>query len=407
TLRDHEVMGFGLLGCLNSSYFCTGSAEGGRLICFEPHGAVVNLAYTCWRVNALAVTPRQVLRAHFEGQMMKDAATLRSSAYRLAAQNAQGSSSAVELATQTAFEAVSYDTAGGVVTPNLGAWVDQTINYTYDPLYRLTAADYDNGSYYHYSYDANGNRVTETTVVGTVESVYDAANRLTSVGGVSYTWDDNGNLLADGQRSYTYDSANRLTSVTQGTNASTYTYNGLGERDSETVNGATTTFALDLNAGLTQVLQDGTNTYLYGNGRIGQFYTSESAYFLGDALGSVRQLTDSGGSLTLTRAFEPYGELMNSLGSGSSAYGFTGEWASSSTNLLYLRARYYSGNMGRFLNKDTWQGDYKQPLTLNGWNYVNGNPINYRDPSGYIKEKDADKANSIVRMLEAKSIRII
>ncbi|TLM78947.1 MAG: hypothetical protein FDZ75_08870, partial [Actinobacteria bacterium] len=42
---------------------------------------------------------------------------------------------------------------------------------------------------------AHGNRVSETTPTGTVESVYDAANRLTS--------------------------------VTQGTNASTYTYNGL------------------------------------------------------------------------------------------------------------------------------------------------------------------------------------
>lgn len=46
----------------------------------------------------------------------------------------------------------------------------------------------------------------------------------------------------------------------------------------------TTNFTLDLNTGLTHVLADGTNTYLYGNGRIGQFAGAESAYFLGDAL---------------------------------------------------------------------------------------------------------------------------
>jgi len=36
----------------------------------------------------------------------------------------------------------------------------------------------------------------------------------------------------------------------------------------QTVNAATRNYTLDLNTGLTQVLADGTNTYLYGNGRI-------------------------------------------------------------------------------------------------------------------------------------------
>jgi hypothetical protein len=34
------------------------------------------------------------------------------------------------------------------------------------------------------------------------------------------------------------------------------------------------------------------------------------------------------------------------------------------------------------LTRDTWQGDYTRPLSLNRWNYVEGNPINYTDPSG-------------------------
>lgn len=53
-----------------------------------------------------------------------------------------------------------------------------------------------------------------------------------------------------------------------------------------------------------------------------------------------------------------------------------------------MRARYYTPGMGRFLTKDTWDGDYSSPLTLNKWNYVNGNPINYVDPSGHISCKD-------------------
>lgn len=47
-----------------------------------------------------------------------------------------------------------------------------------------------------------------------------------------------------------------------------YVYNGLNDRLQETVNGSTTTFSMDLNAGLTQALSDGTNTYIYGVDRI-------------------------------------------------------------------------------------------------------------------------------------------
>ncbi|MEK7784491.1 MAG: hypothetical protein AAB658_03555, partial [Chloroflexota bacterium] len=90
-------------------------------------------------------------------------------------------------------------------------------------------------------------------------------------------------------------------------------YNGLGDRLSQTVNGVTTTYTLDLNAGLTQVLADGTNTYLYGNGRIAQNSTANGKqYFLGDALGSVRQLVSANGAVTLTRSYEPYGSGLTS-----------------------------------------------------------------------------------------------
>jgi hypothetical protein len=37
-----------------------------------------------------------------------------------------------------------------------------------------------------------------TTAEGTTTYTYDAANRLTSVGGVPYTWDARGNLIGNG-----------------------------------------------------------------------------------------------------------------------------------------------------------------------------------------------------------------
>ncbi len=120
--------------------------------------------------------------------------------------------------------------------------------------------------------------------------------------GATYTWDANGNLLSHGYRTYTYNHANRLESVYVGDelNAS-YAYNGLGDRMQQTVHGATDTYALDIAGGLTQVLQDGKNTYLYGVRRISQQDATGETYFLGDALGSVRQLVDEQGNVTLAK----------------------------------------------------------------------------------------------------------
>lgn len=145
---------------------------------------------------------------------------------------------------------------------------------------------------------------------------------------------------------YEYDAANRLVSFSNANTTATYRYNGLGDRLEETVDGSnTTTFTMDLNMGLTQALSDGTNTYIYGNGRIAQVNT-DTEYFLGDALGSVRQLTNNTGAITYARAYDPYGVVTQTIGSSQSAYAFTGEYSGDSTQLLYLRARHYAPYSG-------------------------------------------------------------
>ncbi len=268
-------------------------------------------------------------------------------------------------------------------------------------LYRLTAADYSNGDSYHYTYDAVGNRLTQTNMVNSVSSTvnygYDNANRLTSANGVTYTWDNNGNLLSDGVNGYTYNTANQLIAVSGQQLAVSYTYNGLGDRLRQVVNGNPTTFAMDLNSGLTQALSDGTNTYIYGNGRIAQVNTS-AEYFFPDALGSVRQIANANAQITYTGAYDPYGMVTQASGASQTAYGFTNEY--SSQGLVYLRARMYSPSMGRFLTKDTWGGGVNSPMSFNRWNYVHANPIMFIDPSGQIEINEADEAFEIVNDLE-------
>jgi RHS repeat-associated protein len=198
--------------------------------------------------------------------------------------------------------------------------------------------------------------------------------------------DDRGEIFAD-------DVANRLKSVVAGADTYTYTYNGLNNRVATITNGIIERYVLDQAAGLVQVLQDGDYAYLYGNARIAQKTATEAGYYLTDALGSVRQMVDVGGDVVLSRSYEPYGEVLAGQGTNPTPYGYTGEWTSSSTNLLYLRARWYSLLFSRFLTKDTWRGNDSTPINFNLWVYADSNPVNRTDPSGQCSGIPKDPKN--------------
>ena len=92
-------------------------------------------------------------------------------------------------------------------------------------------------------------------------------------------------------------------------------------------------------------------------GRIGEEQPSGWQFYLGDALGSVRQLVDVSNGVGAGKAYEPFGDNLGSTGVANSVYGFTGEWADSYIKLIYLRSRYYAPESGRFITKDeSWMG---------------------------------------------------
>ena len=50
--------------------------------------------------------------------------------------------------------------------------------------------------------------------------------------------------------------------------------------------------------------------------------------------------------------------------------------------LIYMRARYYSPDMRRFINADVVAGSISNAITLNRFAYANGNPVSMSDPIG-------------------------
>jgi RHS repeat-associated protein len=262
--------------------------------------------------------------------------------------------------------------------------LERTISYEYDALYRLTKSDYTSGESYEYSYDPVGNRLQQIIDGDTTDYLYDAANRLAEVDGQSYTFDANGNLLSTGILTNTWDAANRLVEISRNDTTVQPIYNGINDRVGQTVGITTTYFALDV-IGLPEVIQTSAgSSYLHLPGVImTESAEGEVRYLLSDGLGSVRQAVDETGAVISYHEFDPYGNPVSQPSSlpSSQPYGYTGEWWDE-VGLLHLRARWYAPETGTFLSRDAWEGDRFYPQSLNGWNYVEANPIRYTDPSG-------------------------
>jgi len=270
--------------------------------------------------------------------------------------------------------AYTYDSVGNVLskTDDTG-----TATFSYDALDRLTAANYPGSLNYAYGYDPAGNLTQLTSPAGTVNHSYDAADRISDTG---YTFDDSGRLLSDGIRTFSYDALGRLTAVSASGLSASYAYDGDGNRVSQTLNGTTTAFDLDL-VGAPSVLVAGTDAYLPGAPDLGAQSAGSWSSSLADAQGSVLEMIGSSGTVSGSVRYDPYGAPLP--GSASlSGVGFTGEW-SDATGLVNLRARLYDPTLGRFLSRDTFPGHPAVPLTGNPYAYAIDNPLRYTDPSGH------------------------
>ena len=291
--------------------------------------------------------------------------------------------------------------------------------YAYDALNRLTSVRGNLSQ--DYTYDRLGNFDTVTKWGVTWDYSYQKDDnlthkplRLTTVSGLNFSaapttgYDGRGNLTQYTQGNVSsalaYDVEGRLTSVTtqQGTQAAkttTFTYDADGNRvrvlypdgggdiytpfpDVEkAIAGGVTTWRITFSAAGQMVAQRVT---------AGATVTLYSLHT--DRLGSVVAVGNGGGGLVSGSyaAYEPFGTfLVQPTGTNPSVTdrGFTGQRSNNLSpawlGLVYMNARYYQPQLGRFVSPDSIVPEPENPQSYNRYAYSYNNPVNYIDPSGH------------------------
>lgn len=105
-----------------------------------------------------------------------------------------------------------------------------------------------------------------------------------------------------------------------------------------------------------------------------------------DQLGSPRVRTDESGSVISVAQFFPFGLLMPPVGELRPAVGFTGHEPDDETDLIYMKARYYQAENGRFLSVDPVENPHRElPHLWNRYIYSRNSPLSFVDREGFCE----------------------
>lgn len=278
----------------------------------------------------------------------------------------------------------------------------KTVAYVYDDLNRLTSATATNvasgqSTYTHtYAYDALGNitsgPIGSYTYAGTN---YANPHAATSINGVTFSYDNSGNLTGNGTLTNTWNYKDQLTQAVVGSVTSTYVYDHAGNRVS-LANGTTTTVYPNkfYNTDGTKK----TKQIYAGDTLVATIETVSSTvspyYNHTNQLGSITAVSNASGTQVETLDYYPFGNQRISTGSYTGQRQYIGQIYDTDTGLDYLNARYYKGDIGRFISQDPVflnpEGSGKEifatflsdPQLQNSYSYGRNNPITMSDPDG-------------------------
>ena len=216
-----------------------------------------------------------------------------------------------------------------------------------------------------------------------------------------YQYDNNGNLVNDGEREITWNQDNMPTKIIKGDTEVKFYYDADGRRIVKKTGEDKIVY---VNSSYQKSVVNGQETitkYYFANGRRIAIRHMPFAirYFHQDHLGSNVLATNSDSqSLGESLSYFPYGNFVNNSVtqlSSNPKYLFTGQESDNETGLYNYNARLYNPKTGVFISADTVQG-------LNRYAYVSGNPINMTDPSG--NQGASAEIRKLIRNLIGKNI---
>ncbi|RWA64665.1 RHS repeat-associated core domain-containing protein [Mesorhizobium sp.] len=244
---------------------------------------------------------------------------------------------------------------------------------------------------------------------GSQTASYNNLNQLTNLSGQALSYDANGNLLSDGQRTYSWNAENRLINVTypgQPGKATAFIYDGLGRRTVITSTpaggSATTTYYLWCGVSPCQsrnASNSPTRAY-FVEGELVPGAPAQPYYYGTDQIGSVRRVFVSPGSAP-ANDYDPYGVPLQATAPVTD-FGYAGMLANPDSGLDLTLFRAYEPIAGRWLSRDLvgeavaasplpvvgpWSNlaNFRALGQFNLYTYVTSNPISWVDPLGLAR----------------------
>ncbi len=200
------------------------------------------------------------------------------------------------------------------------------------------------------------------------------------------SYDEKGNLLDDGTNAYAWDAEDRLIQITYaGTGNNTqFAYDPMDRCVQIQENGSTPSYSGIATKNFIWCgserceERDSSNAVVSRFCGLGQATSGSNYFYAFDHLGSVREVTDSSGNVLAVFGFDPYGNKSVLSGTFKPAFGFTGIYQHSRTNLALTWFRQYNPSLGRWLSRDP----LGESAGLNLYGYSGNNPINMVDSLG-------------------------
>jgi len=298
--------------------------------------------------------------------------------------------------------AYNYDKMDNIITKDTE---HGNYDYGYDDLYRLTSTDNPVQIDEAFTYDAVGNRLTSANA--TVDWTYNQNNELAGYDGISYVYDENGNMIQKTVdsvvTSFFYNTEDRLIRVEDGSSTviAEYYYDPFGRRLWKDV-GGTKTYFLYADEGLIAELDaSGQVVKTYGYKPSSTWTTDpifmkqgDNHYFYhNDHLGTPQKLTSTNGAVVWAATYSSFGEAtVDASSTIINNLRFAGQYFDGETGLHYNYHRYYDPETGRYLMVDPigFEGG------INFFIYTEANPVNAIDHLGLeLRRKRIDELSPI------------